>query len=112
MKYFYDKALEKSTAEDDVSVEDYSYPGPKPQTKEAAIVMLADTIEAATKTMQKFTHSRIKGMINRLVDEIFNDGQLDDSPLTLKDLEKIKDSFLTILAGTFHTRVDYNERNK
>jgi len=111
MKYFYEKALEK-TSPDDVSVEDYSYPGPKPQTKEAAIVMLADTIEAATKTMQKFTHSRLKGMINRLVDERFNDGQLDESPLTLKDLEKIKESFLTILAGTFHTRVDYNEKNK
>jgi len=112
MKYFYEKALEKTSPDDDVSVEDYSYPGPKPQTKEAAIVMLADTIEAATKTMQKFTHSRLKGMINRLVDERFNEGQLDESPLTLKDLERIKESFLTILAGTFHTRVDYNGKNK
>ena len=112
MKFFYEKALEKSSVDDDVSVEDYSYPGPKPQTKEAAIVMLADTIEAATKTMKKFTHSRLKGMIDRLIDERFNDGQLDESPLTLKDLQKIKESFLTILAGTFHTRIDYNEKNK
>ncbi|MFO7891101.1 MAG: HDIG domain-containing protein [bacterium] len=112
MKFFYEKALEKSSTDDDVSVEDYSYPGPKPQTKEAAIVMLADTIEAATKTMKKFTHSRLKGMIDKLIDERFNEGELDESPLTLKDLEKIKESFLTILAGTFHTRIDYNEKNK
>lgn len=111
MKFFYDKALSMNNA-DEVSIEDYSYTGLRPQTKESAIVMLADTVEAATKSLKKYTHSRLKGMINKLVDMRFQDGELDESPLTMRDLEKIKESFLIILAGTFHTRLDYAEEEK
>ena len=109
MNFFYQKAVNaKDTGE--ASEEDYRYPGPRPQSKEAAIVMLGDVVEAATRTLKDPTHSRLKGIIEDLVDGRFQEGQLNESPLTLRDLERIKESFLTILAGTFHTRVEYPER--
>jgi len=109
MNFFYNKALEKNDA-GDVSEEDYRYPGPRPQSKESAIVMLADVVEAASRTLKTPTHSRLKGLIGELVDGRFKEGQLNQSPLTLRDLEKIKESFLTILAGTFHARIEYPEK--
>jgi len=109
MNFFYQKAVNaKETGE--ASEDDYRYPGPRPQTKEAAIVMLGDVVEAATRTLKDPTHSRLKGIIEELVDGRFQEGQLNESPLTLRDLERIKESFLTILAGTFHTRVEYPDR--
>lgn len=108
MRYFYQKALEQS--EEEVNEEDYRYPGPKPQTKEAALVMLADAVEAASRTLKQPTHSRLKGLVEELVDERFQSGELDEAPLTLRDLQRIKESFLSILAGIFHTRVDYREK--
>jgi putative nucleotidyltransferase with HDIG domain len=111
MSFFYQKALEKNGSEK-VSEEDYRYPGPKPQAKEAAIVMLADAVEAATRSLKEPTHSRLKGLIEDLVDGRFQEGELDESPLTLKDLGRIKESFLTILAGTFHARVEYPEKEE
>jgi len=110
MSFFYQKALEKDVT-GEVREEDYRYPGPLPQTKEAAVVMLADTVEAASRSLKDPTHSRLKGLIVELVDERFQEGQLDESPLTLRDLQKIKESFLTILAGTFHTRVEYPDKD-
>ena len=108
MNFFYRKAVEKKGSEETSDV-DYRYPGPRPQSKEAAIVMLADAVEAATRALKEPTHSRLKGVIEDLVDERFKEGQLDESPLTLRDLERIKEAFLAILAGTFHTRVEYPE---
>ena len=109
MSFFYQKAVDvKDTSE--ASEEDYRYPGPRPQTKEAAIVMLGDVVEAATRTLKNPTHNRLKGIIEDLVDGRFQEGQLNESPLTLRNLERIKESFLTILAGTFHTRVEYPDR--
>ena len=107
MSIFYQKAMQKS---DDVNEDDYRYPGPKPQTKEAAIVMLADVVEAASRALKDPTHSRLKGLVNDLIDERFKEGQLNDSPLTLRDLERIKSGFMTILAGTFHTRIEYPDK--
>ncbi len=109
MSYFYQQALDRSDPKE-TREEDYRYQGPKPQTKEAAIVMLADTLEAATRSIKTPNHSRLKGLIETLVDERFREGELDESPLTLKDLEKIKESFLTILAGIYHTRVEYPDK--
>lgn len=106
MTFFYQKALNKKQGEE-VNETDYRYPGPLPQSKEAAIVMLADAIEAASRTIKEPTHSRLKGLIEDMVDERFQNGELDQSPLTLRDLLRIKESFLTILAGTFHARVEY-----
>ena len=106
MTFFYQKAKNKKGPEEPREV-DYRYPGPRPQTKEAAIVMLADAVEAAARSLKDPTHSRLKGLIEDLVDDRFQEGQLDESPLTLRDLERIKESFLVILAGTFHARVEY-----
>ena len=108
MSFFYRKAIKKNGTEE-ANKEDYRYPGPRPQSKEAAIVMLSDAVEAATRSLKEPTHSRLKGLIGELVDARFQEGQLDESPLTLKDLERIKETFLTILAGTFHARVEYPE---
>lgn len=109
MTYFYQKALEQSEGEE-VNEEDYRYPGPKPQTEEAALVMLADGVEAASRTLRQPTHSRLKGLVEELIDERFQSGELDEAPLTLKDLQRIKESFVSILAGIFHTRVEYPEK--
>jgi putative nucleotidyltransferase with HDIG domain len=111
MSFFYQKALTKKNA-DDVNENDYKYTGPKPQTKEAAIVMLADTIEAATRTLKDPTHSRLNGLVDELVDERFQEGELDESPLTLRDLMRIKEAFVKILAGIFHTRIEYPDRDE
>jgi putative nucleotidyltransferase with HDIG domain len=110
MDFFYQKAINLKADDEVINEEDYRYPGPKPQTKESAIVMLADAVEAASRTLKQPTHSRLKGLIEDLVDERFKEGELDESPLTLRDLERIKEAFLTILAGTFHTRVEYPEQ--
>jgi putative nucleotidyltransferase with HDIG domain len=110
MQFFYQKALAQKARDEDVNEEDYRYPGPKPQTKESAIVMLADAVEAASRTLKQATHSRLKGLIESLVDERFKAGELDESPVTLRDLERIKEAFLNILEGTFHARVQYPDR--
>ena len=111
MSFFYQKAVNQNGS-GEASEDDYRYPGPRPQTKEAAIVMLADAVEAAARSLKEPTHSRLKGLIEDLVDERFQKGELDESPLTHKDLGRIKESFLTILAGTFHARVEYPEREE
>ncbi len=111
MTFFYQKALDKNNSEEASEV-DYRYPGPRPQTKEAAIVMLADAVEAATRSLKGPTHSRLKGIIEDIVDGRFQEGELDESPLTLNDLGRIKESFLTILAGTFHARVEYPDKEE
>jgi hypothetical protein len=107
MDFFFQKAVSLKAGDEDVNEEDYRYPGPKPQSKEAAIVMLADAVEAASRALRQPTYSRLKGLIENLVDKRFQAGELDESPLTLRDLQRIKDAFLVILAGTFHARVEY-----
>jgi len=106
MNYFYQKALEQSDGQN-VSETEYRYPGPKPKTRETAIVMLADAIEASSRTLKDPSPSRIKGLVENLIDERFKSGELDDSPLTLQDLSKISEAFQTILNGIFHGRIDY-----
>ncbi|MCP4649826.1 MAG: HDIG domain-containing protein [PVC group bacterium] len=110
--YFYHRALEQH-AEDKGKVlpEDFRYPGPKPQSKEAAIVMLADSVEAASKAMQQPTPAKMKEMVNRIINNKFIDGQLDGCDLTLKDLHIISEVFIHILNGIFHTRVEYPNLN-
>lgn len=107
MNFFYQKARELSDGEQTVSDSDFRYPGPKPQTKEAGIVMLADAVQATSKTLTDPSPSRIQGMVQRIVNNIFVDGQLDDCDLTFKDLHQIAESFNRILNGIFHARIDY-----
>jgi len=108
ISYFYQKAKEKENPEiDSLNEEDFRYPGPKPQTKEAGIVMLADAVEAASRTLTEPTSSRIKSLVQRITNSIFLDGQLEECELTLKDLQKIGESFSRILTAIFHQRIDY-----
>ncbi len=106
--YFYQRAKEKADPDlQAVNEEDYRYPGPKPQTREAAILMLADAVEAAARTLTDPTPARIQGAVQKIINGIFVDGQLDECDLTLRDLHRMANSFVRILAGIFHHRVDY-----
>ncbi len=107
MRFFYRKAQELGESP---KVEDYSYPGPRPQTREAAIVMLADVVEASSRTLIDPTPARINGHINTIIKNIFSDGQLDESELTFKDLHKLSESFARILTGLFHQRIAYPDQ--
>lgn len=108
IKFFYDKALQRDK-DGQVNEQDYRYPGPKPQTREAALIMLADAVEAAGRTLSDPTPARIQGMVQKIINKIFIDGQLDECELTLKDLHEIAKSFNRILSGIFHQRVEYPE---
>ena len=110
--YFYQRALEKVKDEDKLKEEAFRYPGPKPQTKETAIVLLADAVEASSRTLSDPTPSRIKGLVQKIINNKFIDNQLDECELTLKDLNKIVAAFVRILTGIFHTRVEYPGENK
>jgi len=92
-----------------VDERDFRYPGPKPQTREAGLVMLADCVEAASKTLTDPTPSRIQGMVQKIINNIFIDGQLEECELTLKNLHDIANSFNRILSGIYHHRIDYPE---
>jgi len=111
MSYFYQKALEK-TSEDQVSKDEFRYPGPKPRSRETAIVMCADAVEAASRTLKEPSPSRIKGLVEQIIDERFKSGELDNTPLTLKDLSNISEAFQKILNGIFHSRVEYPSEKK
>jgi len=106
--YFFRRALEKKGGED-VFEQGFRYPGPKPQTKEAACVLLADSVEAASRTLDDPTSSSIQGLVKKVINNKFIDGQLDECELTLKDLEKIAEVFTHILTGIYHSRVEYPE---
>jgi membrane-associated HD superfamily phosphohydrolase len=110
MTFFYQKACEMSDGEQTVIESEFRYPGPKPQTKEAGIVMLADAVEATSKTLSEPTAARIQGMVQRIINNIFVDGQLDECELTLKDMHLIAESFNRILTGIFHSRIDYPDK--
>ncbi len=109
IKYFYEKAKQLK-GQDQVNVDDFRYPGPKPQTRETGLVMLADVVEAASRTLDNPTPSRIQGLVQNLINNIFSDGQLDECELTLKDLHKIARSFNKLLYGIHHHRIEYTER--
>jgi putative nucleotidyltransferase with HDIG domain len=108
MTYFYQKAKDSPGTKDQEIIEaDFRYPGPKPQSKEAAIMMMADSVEAASRTLTNPTPAQIQGMIDRLVDAILADNQFDECDITLRDVSLVKESFLKILTGIYHRRIDY-----
>ncbi|MCK5825627.1 MAG: HDIG domain-containing protein [Desulfuromusa sp.] len=110
IKFFYDRAkTQADPGVQQVDERDYRYHGPKPQTREAALILLADAVEAASRTLADPTPARIQGMVKKLINNVFIDGQLDECNLTLKDLNLIAKSFNRIMAGSFHHRVDYPE---
>lgn len=107
--YFYNKAIEQEGAEN-VTEGQFRYPGPKPQTKETAILMLADALESAVRSLKKPSQEEIEAMVNKIFTERLNDGQLSDSPLTLKDIKIIAMTFNKVLRGMQHERIKYQER--
>ena len=113
ISYFYHKAqerqLSKSGKVTEIKEEDFRYPGPKPQTKEAGLVMLADMVEAASRSLVDPTPARIQGMVQKIINKVFSDGQLDACELTLKDLHEIAKGFNKTLSGIFHHRIEYPE---
>jgi len=110
--YFFHKALkENGSANDAVAEENYRYSGPKPQTKEAGIILLADSLEAATRSLTNPTPTRIKTLVKEIIQKNLENGQLEECDLTLKDLDKIGDSFSRILTGMFHSRVEYPDED-
>jgi len=92
-----------------VREEGFRYPGPKPQRKEIAIVLLADAVEAASRTLSEPTPERIEELVKKIINNKFIDGQLDECELTLRDLEIIGSVFVRILSAIYHTRVKYPE---
>ncbi len=104
--YFYAKAVKKY-GEENVNIDDFRYDGPKPQTAEAAILMMADTVEAAVRSMKEPTQEEVSEKIHELVHAKIEDGQLDECPLTLRDIGKICTAFETSMQGAFHKRIEY-----
>jgi len=109
ISYFYEKAT-RQKGENAVKIDNFRYPGPKPQTREAGLVMLSDMVEAASRTLANPTPSKIQGLVQNLINKAFSDGQLDDCELTLKDLHKIAKSFYKTLSGIHHHRIEYPEK--
>ncbi len=107
MSYFYNKALEQGAGKD--LKDEYRYPGPKPRSKETAIVMLADAVEAAARTLEDPKPARIKSLIKKIIDSKLQAGELSDSNLTFKDLSAVEQAFLPVLISIFHPRVEYPE---
>ena len=107
-KYFYNQAVQEEGVEN-VKEEQFRYPGPKPNSKETAILMLADAVESAVRAMKGATSDEIETIIDKIIVERLNDGQLADSPLTLKDLKVIAMTFSRILRGMQHNRIKYQE---
>ena len=110
VSYFYDKAKKyKDSSINALSETDFRYPGPKPQTKEAGLVMLGDVIEASSRTLSNPTPARIRSLVRERIERIYMDGQLDECELTLRNLNTIAETFTKILTGIFHHRIDYPE---
>lgn len=108
ISFFFNKALDMKKEEDpEISDQDFRYPGPKPQFREAALCMLADSIEAAARSLDEPTPARLQNIVKNIIQRKFSDGQLDECNLTLRDISKVETAFVRILLGIYHQRIDY-----
>jgi putative nucleotidyltransferase with HDIG domain len=107
--WFYNKATQQ---EEQVNAEDFAYPGAPPRSRDSAVVMLADVTEAAARTLSKPTAAKLEKFIQQLFDAKVAHGQLADSELTFRDLETIKNAFVKVLAGYYHSRIEYPDQKK
>jgi hypothetical protein len=107
--YFHRKAIKENGNAAPIDENDFRYPGPKPQSRETAILMLADGVEATTRAERPTTPEQIRAIIDRIFKERLRDGQLDESDLTLRDLQQVKEAFFGVLQGLYHPRVRYPE---
>jgi hypothetical protein len=106
--FFYDKALTLHDPEKgEIQEEDYKYPGPRPRTREAAIIMLADAVEAGSRVLREPSHQRLHSLVEEIVGRVVEERQLDDCDLTFRDLAKVQDAFFQILQGVFSRRISY-----
>lgn len=110
VSYFCEKAKkDRNPSIRSIPESDFRYSGPKPQTREAGLVLLGDVVEASSRMLTNPTPSRIKALVRKRIEQVLADGQLDECALTLSDLNKISESFMRILNGIFHQRIDYPE---
>lgn len=109
LKYFYYKVKENG---EEVDEEDFRYPGPKAQTKEMAIIGIADSVEAAVRSMPNPTSEKIENLVNKIISDRLQDGQFDECDITLQELKIVSHSLCDTLKGTFHSRIEYPEPNK
>ncbi len=112
MTFFYLRAVEEAENGAKVNEDDFRYNGPKPQSRETGIIMLADAVEAASRVMENPNPRRIRALVKELVERRFKDGELDDCPLTLRDLRLVQDSFVNNLTSRFHQRIDYPDKDE
>jgi membrane-associated HD superfamily phosphohydrolase len=105
ISFFYQQAAERTTESVDPAL--FTYPGPRPQTREAAILMLSDSTEAAARAARDHSREAIEQLVERIIRQRLEEGQFDDCNLTLRDLTKIKQSFVTLLTGIYHPRIPY-----
>jgi putative nucleotidyltransferase with HDIG domain len=110
--FFYRRAEESKAVGEQVAKEDFRYEGPKPQSKETAILLLADAVEAASRSLNRPTPSHIKNLVHEIINQRIIDGQLDECDLTFNELRLIAKRFEIILNSTFHARVKYPERDE
>ncbi|TDY48008.1 hypothetical protein C7445_105190 [Alicyclobacillus sacchari] len=109
--YFYNKAKEQDK-NGTVKVDDFRYPGPKPKTRECAIIMICDAVEAAVRSMARPTPNRVEGVIRKIIRDRLQDGQLDECDLTLQDLDAMVGAFMKTLKGIYHSRIEYPDIDK
>ena len=111
MAYFYQKALEYDS-HDSVNIDDFRYPGPRPRSKETALIMLADSSEAAVRSLREPTAPRIRAIVSKIIEARMNDGELDQSSLTLNDIAIIREKYIKLLTGIFHPRISYPQQEE
>jgi membrane-associated HD superfamily phosphohydrolase len=112
VSFFYDQAIDAASETGQATPDPgrFRYPGPRPQSKEGAILMLADSVEAAARAARDHSAESITALVEKLVMGRVAEGQLDDCDLTLRDVQRIKDAFRAILIGMYHPRIEYPER--
>jgi cyclic-di-AMP phosphodiesterase PgpH len=108
LAFFYHKAKSQAEARGDtVNIDDFRYPGPKPQSKEAVILMLADGAEASVRSLEEHTPENIRAIVKKIVDSVVADGQLDESTVTMRELTTIRESLINTLINIYHQRISY-----
>lgn len=110
--FFYRKALDQAKPGEKIDPDQFRYPGPKPQSRETAIALLSDSVEASSRSLKEPTPESIRSSVRKIINDKFIDGQLDECDLTLKDLHQIQESFVKNLMAIFHTRVAYPDQPK
>jgi hypothetical protein len=109
VRYFFSQAAMGSSGSTTALEQQFRYEGTKPQTKEAALLMLADAVEAASRTLSRPSPGQIEGLVQGIIDEKLSDGQLDESEITFKEISRIRDSFIRTLTSMMHSRIEYPE---